>query len=581
MHPKAARRTAPKLALALTILYLSVAAPAAAREASLSGGFPATLDLGLDNFGDARVDPVTGLLVVSEGEGFDSLVTVSPAGSIGTRLDALQGPGSMTIIGSTLFVVMRGADRIDRFSLPDLTPLGSVDTDGREAIREVATVAGRLWFSHDSCATFCISWMTDDLSTVSDLELEFDPYFLRTSPSGSPIAQSRLFVTGGWPNSIAVIDAASVPPTVEVSKAIPNLPFAVSPDEQRMLALTVEYETDRLTTTGVGYVTETGVSSVAWSPTGDHVVIGRGSNNNPDVYVFTPGDPDATAKWGFRTAGMSTKELWDHGLLFSADGGTLFAFTGDTANEVLLRALNPDARSTSLTLTASDTVIGYKDTTTMTATLTGAGGAPNRTVKIFKVKPNGTRTLAKSGVVGFTGKLVWTSPALTQITNLIAEYAGDDGHLPSKSKKVQIGVGVDITGALSGNSGTSGIYKLYPAGTFAPYTTTVVPNKAGKTVHVVLQQKDGSIWKEVDDLYVKLTAASTKRVFVTGPAGALLRVHVTFEPDGVNWPTTSTWSFLKMTSGTSARARSGAGVEAAEAAGALLEVPDRLEQMLP
>jgi hypothetical protein len=135
---------------------------------------------------------------------------------------------------------------------------------------------------------------------------------------------------------------------------------------------------------------------------------------------------------------------------------------------------------------------------------------------------------------------------LTKNTKFVAEWAGEDGWLPAKSKAKTVGVHVLASTKISGNYGTSGRYKLFHVGDNVKQTGSVAPNHAGRFLKFMAQQRVSGGWRTIATANFRIKSTGSVNAFLAAPQGTF-RARNQFVSDADHLGDTSAWRYFRGT----------------------------------
>lgn len=231
-----------------TVLVL-VAPSASASLAATSSPFPLLIDppdtfkpLPAGYGGDTVVDPVRGLVFMSRGVPFNSVVVTDLDGDVLKLLTGLPRPLGMALgaDGKTMFIALADGDAVAAIDLATLTERRRIGTGAGSCPQWLASAAGKLWVSYGcsgrtgSVAHLDTTLDNQPLPDVPDSRY-LDPMKLKLA-SASPSSPVLAVAWGWWNGSLVdVFDVSGPAPRVLASRSRPEglvEPFdvAVSPD---------------------------------------------------------------------------------------------------------------------------------------------------------------------------------------------------------------------------------------------------------------------------------------------------------------------------------------------------------------
>jgi hypothetical protein len=284
----------------------------------------------------------------------------------------------------------------------------------------------------------------------------------------------------------------------------------------------------------------------AFTPTHDMRLtaeaVGTGDGYVPDVSAWTG------ARNTLSSVLASDSDQCPHPYEFGAKSGTTYFFLVGNIDSTLGGQLDfslDGSLLTTLGLSTSHPTIKYKRSVRVTAHLADFADLTTKTVSIYKTPYSGAKTLVKTAAVDSLGNLS-AVVTLTKNTKFVAEWAGEDGWLPAKSKAKTVGVHVLASTKISGNYGTSGKYKLFHAGDTVKQTGTVRPNPAGKSLRFIAQQHLNGGWRTIATANFRIKSTGSVNAYLTAPRGTF-RARNQFVGDADHLGDTSAWRFFRGT----------------------------------
>jgi hypothetical protein len=417
------RAFAALVALVVAWLAVGAALPVAARETPLP-----------DSFRDIAVDDAHRQVFVSS-PWSDTVTVLDFDGNVRRTLTDLPRAGSLLVEGSTLFVAVSGAGRIDAYDTATLDRVGRYGVGTLVEPGPLAMAAGKLWTSTGPCMKWNTQLASVDLTTKAVEVYDAPPafrYCIGLADGAHDTDQLVAFTDGTSPPSTVRLDVVNGVPRPAVERRQENLgiirQLALTPDGQSFVAAPTDqyrvgtFRTADQTQDGPVYATGLSPNSVAVTGArGGLLAVGLDAPYDTDVEVFVLGDPSQRI-FHHDFGGPPSNTLFARGLAFSGDGYRLFAVTvdGDSgATRFHVLHLTPVTVSLSVDLTVS--VPGTP--VTFTAGVTVDGG----------LDPAGTVAFADaSGMLG-TAPLVGGTAALTVVDlpvgahDVTATYSGDSG----------------------------------------------------------------------------------------------------------------------------------------------------------
>jgi hypothetical protein len=339
------------LGAVLVSTCLLVASPPQSADAAVT-----TVDLGLSNFGRILVDPLKSIIFVSS-PGSDSIVVTDLSGNIITTITGESGADAMTIVGSTLYVVLRTAGAIDRIDITTLKETSMLVT-GLVSPQDLTYAHGLLWTTTGACASWSTQLASVDPSALTPSVTTYSSAF-NVNNGLSYCAQFAtnhtfnpdFFVAWDWgigPATLTSFDVSSGSPVQGASKwesILGNLQdVAINPDQTHLITASgAPYEFDEWnvsdrTADGVVYPANPYPTAVDTSAGNLGVMVGGldGIYAN-DLYSYPIGHPStqlAIVDFGGPSDGFNT--VPGRGVAISPDGLTSYAITSGTGAQVLL-----------------------------------------------------------------------------------------------------------------------------------------------------------------------------------------------------------------------------------------------------
>lgn len=466
--------------------------------------------------------------------------------------DDLQHLGSLTDIpnvqgllvhDTTLYVSAYGAHRIDVFDLTQPFPFARTSFP-TAPVREpsgLAWAGGQLWFRGESETASAPSLHSmSQTGVVSVHDGAFSEGFLETSP--------------GRPNDIIVVGYTQIARYL-VAGGSPSL-VASAP-----LGANVVW--------------------ADWSPDGSELVVGHGGGSMPaGSWAFDADTLDQLHRFGGVGQGgavtadsnrvlvvtvpasesftelrihrmsdgaelsvqrLSGARARDDSVEMDPDGSRFFMF-GSNLYGSQLQAFPFDPQPASMTLDAPRSV-RFGENADVVVELESASG--NRDVRIYTRIKGRERELVAEGTVG-NGGLDVTLRDLRATTTVIAEWDGDDTHLPITALK-RVGVEPIVKIALVGGFANDGAYRLYHAGDDPAVVVDVTPNLRGTFAQFDLQKFVNGRWRMADTLGNPLDRRSRAAVVVVNPAvGVRYRINSEIDPSDKTLGSTTRWLYFRL-----------------------------------
>ena len=261
----------------------------------------------------------------------------------------------------------------------------------------------------------------------------------------------------------------------------------------------------------------------------------------PDVTV------DRDSRFAFRDALPNARGTYTYSATYDGSGSR----SGASAQATV----KVKGNISTLDLSSSAQTIGFGQSVTLTAHLAGSGS--NNTVSIYRNESSGPVLVVSGPAVGGTFTATIT-PAKSATFH--ASYDGDPRTEPASSVDVRVWVRVAISGTQSGFYKRSGSYRLYRfrkscarKHTGCPrYTASVVPNKAGQPLALMLQLRAGGAWVTISTGRVPLgpnSRASITFVYANSRKliGRRFRVRAVYGGDEDNASNITPWAYFKIT----------------------------------
>jgi hypothetical protein len=232
----------------------------------------------------------------------------------------------------------------------------------------------------------------------------------------------------------------------------------------------------------------------------------------------------------------------------------------DTARGARDVQLIGEKLTSTLSLSSSTSKVLFGRSVQLTAYLGAHQKATNKTVKIYRIGPEGTKRLVASKRVGPQGRAsVSVSP--TSLTRFVADWAGDERFVGATSRPVTVKVQPRIEARMVGGYATSGGYRLYhytarcvQQGRGCPTATAKAsPSHTGRCVAVRMDYRRGDHWRVAGSIRcLKLDDQSRVTVFLPYADARIraffLRWRFTFKEDADHAPNTSRWLLFRVTS---------------------------------
>ena len=234
-------------------------------------------------------------------------------------------------------------------------------------------------------------------------------------------------------------------------------------------------------------------------------------------------------------------------LAFNATSGTTYFFlvgNVDALGGQLDFSLDGMLKTT-LGLSTSHPSVNYKRSVRVRAHLADFADLTTKKVSIYKTPYGGAKTLVKTAAVDSLGNLS-AVVTLTKNTKFVAEWAGEDGWLPAKSKAKTVGVHVLASTKISGNYGKSGRYRLFHVGDTVKQTGRVAPNHAGKSLKFMAQQHVSGGWRTIATANFRIKSTGSVTAFLTARRGNF-RARNQFVGDADHLGDTSAWRYFRGT----------------------------------
>ncbi|WAZ22978.1 lactonase family protein [Streptomyces cinnabarinus] len=427
------RRTLTTAATALAVLISSAALAAVPAAADSVRPVEA-----LEDATDMVVDGAHQRVFIADRYGDRIAVTDSKGAPLGT-LTGLPQVGDLELSpdSGTLYVAVRGADKIVAFDTATLTRTAEYPTGAQTIPSRVAYADGRLWFGYGD------QWdselgMVDLTAETPTVTLDLAGHNFSSPPQlyADPDNPGTLLALDAHISSgpMVVYDTSSGTPVISASAEKGGFynDAALTPDGQNVVvagpgnrALT-EYRLSDLAQVRT-YPVPSEPETVAVAPDGTVAATVLDTDDVGDTYVF-PTDPALPVN--VRNLSRDWMPWGGHTTNWSADGSELFVIT-DTYYTPQFRVVDePRKYAATLKVTAPATAPRAKSLTvsgTLTTGLALPSGTPVKVTRTDMESPDGkslgTKSLGTGGKFSFTD----TPPAGGKVTYTVT-YQGDAAH---------------------------------------------------------------------------------------------------------------------------------------------------------
>lgn len=438
-----AERAALSAALSLTFLGLGTTTAAADTSSPLPIG----------SYRDMAVDAAHEQVFLSDPFGGSVLVT-DYTGQVVKQIGGEAGAWGLALSGDsrTLYVALRDAGAIAAIDTVTLEETARYDVaTGAGAYAgptSLESAGGKLWFGY-SLDTWRSALGSLDLSGAQPVvtrDQGLDTF--RSSPrlAATPQDPDTLVAAESDGNyaTVAVYDVSGGRADLQARRLDPGpdgcqslQDVALTPDgRQVVIACAAAHYHQVLRTTDLA---DDGVYTTSWSPTAvavapdGTVAAGVYEPSQPDVHLFTPGNPTAYKTWNFPASSpYTTNTVQPGGVAWTPDASRIFAVTQDSGSSTMtLQVLNHPQVDTKVTVQAPASSPRNQDLTLTGKLEAPIGFAAGTTVEIWRLDdPSagegsmiGTANVAADGTFSYTDK-----PRAKGDVQYTVHYYGDARH---------------------------------------------------------------------------------------------------------------------------------------------------------
>jgi sugar lactone lactonase YvrE len=416
----------------LTTATVGLTGPAAWADGGSAAALP------LSHYAHMVVDGAHQHLFFSQGAGTTGIVVTDLSGNPVTTIDGEQGADGLALSadGKTLYAALTDGDAIAAIDTATLAETGRFGTGTASAPVSVAQAGGKVWYSYTA---------DDGKGTVGSL----DPSAADPAPTPQPVmphwSAAPLLSTGGGVlavnaaqdahssmTHIATYDVSSGTPSLKVDMGLGGAatgPVQVTPDGTKLLVpqstAVYVYSTADLST-AKPYVYYTGgvgssPDSVAIDSDGT-IALGSIAGSGAGAYLYAA-DQIAENHVAFPAGTVAAG-----GLVWGADGRTLYAVTQDNGSYALDVLGDAKLTDTTLSLNAPSPYAIPAQRFTVNGTVGGHGFVPDGAT--LKVTRDGTdlpdATVGADGSFGITDTRQDEGGYTYEVS-----YAGDATHRPA------------------------------------------------------------------------------------------------------------------------------------------------------
>jgi len=309
-----------------------------------------SLPLPVVEFGRIVVDGTTGRVFVSS-PGSSEIVVLDVDGNLVGQIHAETGADAMVLDGTTLYVTLRSAGKIDEIDTRSLTRVKTL-AQGLVNPSDLVMAGGRLWTPSGDCGSWSVKLASIDPASGA-VTLFPAPGDMNYCAAFATVSGKRPNLIVGWsiglsPATVTAFDVSTSKPVVLKSARedlLGNLgDVAITPDGNSWIAASgspynfPEFSVSTLAQDGIVYPGQAYPSAIAVTAAGGGRVVGGLDNQrSTNLYEYSIGAPQTTLR-----TDSNSLEVAGRGLAFSPDGTRIFEVTWDHFTSVTFNLLPAD-----------------------------------------------------------------------------------------------------------------------------------------------------------------------------------------------------------------------------------------------